>query len=191
MRAVIGQFLSELRRIASAIVQGFVNAGVDLADTVGKGRTFKQLEKYADLQNYVDFELPKDTLLSTLANKDKWFTKSNAQLLPLVQHLETEANEFCALFEAPYVEFNTAVILRAQIYALGLCAELNLSFDTLMKEKNVLSLDDSNTILKGIIDGSDAPFIYEKLGVRFDHFLLDEFQDTVRDLAKLAGVDGL
>ncbi len=178
--AIIGQFLSELRRIASAIVKGFVNAGVDLADTVGKGRTFRQLEKYADLQNYVDFELPKDTLLSTLADKDKWFAKANAQLLPLVQHLETEANEFCALFEAPYVEFNTAVILRAQIYALGLCAELNLSFDTLMKEKNVLSLDDSNTILKGIIDGSDAPFIYEKLGVRFDHFLLDEFQDTAR-----------
>ena len=47
-----------------------------------------------------------------------------------------------------------------------------------MKEKNVLSLDDSNQILKGIIDGSDAPFIYEKLGVRFEHFLLDEFQDT-------------
>jgi ATP-dependent exoDNAse (exonuclease V) beta subunit len=47
-----------------------------------------------------------------------------------------------------------------------------------MKEKNVLCIDDSNTILKDIIDGSDAPFVYEKLGVRFEHFLLDEFQDT-------------
>ena len=43
-----------------------------------------------------------------------------------------------------------------------------------------MSLDDSNVLLKNIIDGADAPFIYEKLGVRFEHFLLDEFQDTSR-----------
>ena len=42
----------------------------------------------------------------------------------------------------------------------------------------MLCIDDSNTILKKIIDGSDAPFVYEKLGVRYEHFLLDEFQDT-------------
>ena len=41
-----------------------------------------------------------------------------------------------------------------------------------------MCLDDSNTLLRNIIDKSDAPFVYEKLGVRFDHFLLDEFQDT-------------
>ena len=47
-----------------------------------------------------------------------------------------------------------------------------------MKEKNVLCIDDSNTILRDIIDGSDAPFVYEKTGVWYEHFLLDEFQDT-------------
>ena len=39
----------------------------------------------------------------------------------------------------------------------------------MLKEKNVLSLDDSNVILRNIIDIIDAPFIYEKLGVSFDH----------------------
>ena len=59
-----------------------------------------------------------------------------------------------------------------------MAGELNRAFKEIMREKNVLCLDDSNTILKGIIDGSDAPFIYEKTGVRYEHFLLDEFQDT-------------
>ena len=59
-----------------------------------------------------------------------------------------------------------------------MAGELRQTFNDLMKEKNVLCIEDSNTILRDIIDGSDAPFVYEKLGVRFDHFLLDEFQDT-------------
>ena len=51
-------------------------------------------------------------------------------------------------------------------------------FDAVLKDRNVLGIDDSNLILKNIIDGSDAPFVYEKTGVRYENFLLDEFQDT-------------
>lgn len=82
------------------------------------------------------------------------------------------------LFDGPYKRYNTAVIIRNFIFTLGFAGEFYAEFDNLLKEKNVMCLDESNTILKDIIDGSDAPFVYEKLGVRFDNFLLDEFQDT-------------
>jgi len=72
----------------------------------------------------------------------------------------------------------TAKILKEQTYSLGIVREFFARFDNLLKEKNVMVLDESNKILKDIIDGSDAPFIYEKMGVRYEHFLLDEFQDT-------------
>ncbi len=39
-------------------------------------------------------------------------------------------------------------------------------------------LSDTNLILSKAISGQDAPFIYEKSGNRFSHFMLDEFQDT-------------
>lgn len=72
----------------------------------------------------------------------------------------------------------TAAILKEQTYSLGIVSEFYKAFEELLREKNVMVLDDSNKILKDIIDGSDAPFVYEKLGVRFENFLLDEFQDT-------------
>lgn len=84
------------------------------------------------------------------------------------------------LFGKPYDIYSTALSIDRLIFSLGLAGEFRKQFDALLKEKNVMPLDDSNTILRGIIDGSDAPFIYEKLGVRFEHFLLDEFQDTSR-----------
>ena len=74
--------------------------------------------------------------------------------------------------------YNSAWIIRELLFSMGLAREFYSTFDALLREKNVMSLDDSNTILKDIIGGSDAPFVYAKMGVRFEHFLLDEFQDT-------------
>ncbi|MBO4610508.1 MAG: UvrD-helicase domain-containing protein [Bacteroidales bacterium] len=74
--------------------------------------------------------------------------------------------------------YNTADKLRTQVSVFRVADALDKQFQALLKEKNVLSLDDTNTILRDIIHGSDAPFIYEKVGVRYNHFLLDEFQDT-------------
>ena len=86
--------------------------------------------------------------------------------------------ELSELFDKPYRDYCTAVIIGNLIFSLGLAGEFYTEFDALLKEKNIMCLDESNTILRDIIAGSDAPFVYEKLGVRFEDFLLDEFQDT-------------
>ena len=85
---------------------------------------------------------------------------------------------FADLFGEPFRVYNTAKLLDGMIFSLGLSGEFSREFDALLKEKSVMPLEDSNTILRDIIDGSDAPFVYEKLGVRYENFLLDEFQDT-------------
>ena len=82
------------------------------------------------------------------------------------------------LFDLPYKTYCTALLLDKLLFQLGLAGEFYKEFDALAAEKNVLCLDESNTLLRKIIGGSDAPFVYEKLGVRYEHFLLDEFQDT-------------
>ena len=88
------------------------------------------------------------------------------------------SDELAALFDGPYRNYCTAFLLDGLLYQLGLAGEFHREFSALSTEKNVLCLDESNTLLRKIIGGSDAPFVYEKLGVRYEHFLLDEFQDT-------------
>lgn len=46
------------------------------------------------------------------------------------------------------------------------------------EENNVILLSDTLDLLKHIIGKSDAPYIYERIGSRLRHFLIDEFQDT-------------
>ena len=75
-------------------------------------------------------------------------------------------------------EYRTARMVEKVIFTLVLAEEFYSKLAIIEEEKGVISLDESTSLLRDIIDGSDAPFIYEKLGVRFNHFLLDEFQDT-------------
>ncbi len=86
--------------------------------------------------------------------------------------------DFAEYYGRQYPRYLTAYIIYKDSFSLGLAGEFYRSFDDLLKEKNLMCIDDSNTILRDIINGSDAPFVYEKLGVRYEHFLLDEFQDT-------------
>lgn len=47
-----------------------------------------------------------------------------------------------------------------------------------LEENNMVELAETNSMLRDIIGDSDVPFIYERLGTKLHHFLIDEFQDT-------------
>lgn len=81
-------------------------------------------------------------------------------------------------YDAHYHEYQTALEIQKYVFSLGLAAEFFKEFGATLKERNLMVLDESNTLLRDIIGGSDAPFVYEKVGTRYDCFLLDEFQDT-------------
>ena len=47
-------------------------------------------------------------------------------------------------------------------------------------ENNIVLLSDTNDLLRRIIHDDDTPFVYERMGLELNHFLIDEFQDTSR-----------
>lgn len=115
------------------------------------------------------------------------FEKTGELAVPTAANLcnEISGTDFSNLFYSPcgawsdeYKSYNTALIVKDLIYGLGVIREFDKQYNNLLTEKGVLSLDDSDKLLQKIIDGSDAPFIYEKIGVKYFNYLLDEFQDT-------------
>jgi len=49
---------------------------------------------------------------------------------------------------------------------------------TLEQERDQLSISEFNTIISKEIKNQPAPFIYERLGEKYRHYFIDEFQDT-------------
>lgn len=68
--------------------------------------------------------------------------------------------------------------IRKNFYLIGILGALSKQLELDNKELNRLPLSDTNRRLQQIIDGSDIPFIYEKISQRLKHYLIDEFQDT-------------
>ncbi len=176
-RKIMGDYVEQVSAKADAALAVLEQAGVNPGDSSYGFMSI--LYDYRDLPENEVVKVPVDKFMKRAGDSDKWFAKKNAKLLPLVEPLlKPMLDDFLKLFEDEYRVYMTAVLLDGQLYGLGVAGELDRTFKDLMKEKNVLCIDDSNTILRDIIDGSDAPFVYEKLGVRYEHFLLDEFQDT-------------
>ena len=64
------------------------------------------------------------------------------------------------------------------ITPLSLLNTLNSKLADIQKEQNILSIAEFNAIIHKEIQKQPAPFIYERMGERYKHFFIDEFQDT-------------
>ena len=69
-------------------------------------------------------------------------------------------------------------LYRANMRMLPLMYAAARKSADMLAEQNVIDMAETNSILHRVIGDDDAPFIYERLGSRLDHFLIDEFQDT-------------
>lgn len=69
---------------------------------------------------------------------------------------------------------------RSNIFHLGLFGRMLTQIEELRTDANTMLLSDTTSLLRGIISDDEAPFVYERVGVRIKHFLIDEFQDTSR-----------
>ena len=178
-RHIRDAFPARVEEAAQAVLDVLEAKGIAPADT--NGGFLKALYNYIKPDPQAGIKEITPAFRAKAADPSKWFAKTKDALRPRLEGvLEGPLDAFCALFGQPFREYRTARIIQAQLYSLGVADELRQAFVQIQKEKNVLSLEDSNTILHGIIDGTETPFIYEKLGVRFEDFLLDEFQDTSR-----------
>ena len=159
-REIITGFKTEVKVRADRALAILHDAGVNPVES--RNKFMNELYAYSELADAERVPRPKDTFFKNASDSDLWFAKTKAKtLMPLVYpFLEAPLNDFCDLFGKEFEVYNTACILDGQLYGLGVAGELSITFNELMKEKNVLCIDDSNTILRDIIDGSDAPFVY-------------------------------
>ena len=74
----------------------------------------------------------------------------------------------------------TAVSILDNIYLAAIINELKALIDDYKKKNNVIPISEFNTRVYEIVKNSPVPFIYSILGERFNHYLIDEFQDTSR-----------
>ncbi|MEO8517115.1 MAG: UvrD-helicase domain-containing protein [Flavobacterium sp.] len=64
------------------------------------------------------------------------------------------------------------------ITPLSLLNTVSNELAKIQQDQNILSISEFNKLINEQIQNQPAPFIYERLGEKYKHFFIDEFQDT-------------
>ena len=172
-----------------SIVKEYGNKGLKLINDhglewdhfPGKSRTpLKIFQKMAQLEKYDDLK----SVEPWVNNIDEWIRKDVDKNTDLkirdlynngLNHLLSESIQF---INDHLIQYNTTNVIYKQFNALGIVTDISMEIDELCREEMVYLLSNSGQLIHKIIDNNDSPFIYEKSGNSYYHFMIDEFQDT-------------
>lgn len=123
--------------------------------------------------------------LECLDNPTKWTAaKVPADLKERVQSVYPSLNkllhEALEYYGGMALDYQTALAILRKLNNLSLLRVLADQLAEYRRDNNVLLISDTQQLLRELVKDNEAPFIYEKIGNRYQHFLLDEFQDTSR-----------
>jgi len=115
-------------------------------------------------------------------NQEKWATKSSRKKDEIHQLMNDGLlkimKELKEIHEEKYSLYVSCDLVLSNLYALGILSDISTLLHEYTNENNLFLLSDSARLLNKIIDSNEAPFIYEKTGTIFNHYMMDEFQDT-------------
>jgi len=97
------------------------------------------------------------------------------------QQIEALMPRFTELFRHIKERYEHAAFLQnvyQNIVPLTILNALQKEIDALLKERDQLPISSFNTLISAEIKEQPAPFIYERLGEKYRHYFIDEFQDT-------------
>jgi ATP-dependent exoDNAse (exonuclease V) beta subunit len=81
-------------------------------------------------------------------------------------------------YDKNIVAYNSAVSVLTNIYALGILSDVLHNVHLITTSENSFLLSDAGELLNLITREDQSSFIYEKVGNRYENFMIDEFQDT-------------
>ncbi len=177
LNSLVYQFESTLKKIGRAGLQAMQQHGVLVDDF-----KYKKSGASTSFQRLADFNIdtwPGKRVVEAADDPEVWTTQtSKVNVKEAAVVLQPLLHEAVTFYFKKLHEYNSAKLITSQLYTLGILVDLQAMVRKVTQEKGVVLISESGTLLKSIIDDSDAPFIYEKTGVFYNHFMIDEFQDT-------------
>ncbi|MDE6018095.1 MAG: UvrD-helicase domain-containing protein [Muribaculaceae bacterium] len=179
----------KMREAARSVRKAFSDAGLDMDATAGTYLA-SRVKNMANVWKW-DQNVEKDATFKIPEFNRKGATtrvfhpkKENPHLgTPVEDHIEESVIKMYEYFDVWRNEVSSEKIKKWRIYRttmpyVGLLQIVRNNSRLFLTDSNTVELAETNSILNRIIGDDDAPFVYERLGSRLEHFLIDEFQDT-------------
>jgi len=137
----------------------------------------KYFQKLVD-NNLSSLLKPKAKWQENIATESLYPKKANEEDKALLDKFQPEiANLYFKSDELIY-QLDFFKEIQKKIIPLSLLTAINQEVERIKKERKLLLISEFNQKISKSIQHQPAPFIYERLGERYRHYFIDEFQDT-------------
>ena len=172
MQSLQKELQLKVQNIGKSAFQMILNQGLT-KDSFNRGTVFNVFEKVASGQ------MPDlGSVLNNLQEGNRYAKRVSASEKMAVDNMAPSLIDFALEIQKVSASILLYDAYSKNITPLSLLNHLSQTLAQIQEEQNILSITAFNAIVSNEIQNQPAPFIYEKMGDRYHHFFIDEFQDT-------------
>lgn len=176
----VQQRIDQLREVCAEALELIAQAGLEPSDFKQGRNSFAQyfakvyrgsglIDRYssyfakaaADSQECYTAKSPrKDDIVALLP-----------RLMPIIQRVE-------AMYDALEADMVSVDMISKMFDHYLLLRYISAELSQVWSEQGRIPIHQTNKLITKLVESCDVPFIYEKVGNRYDRYMIDEFQDT-------------
>ena len=169
---IVKPIAEESKRLHDA----FFALSLDESQVPGKSQTLNALRKLNVKDEMPPLNSNGDGLFSATLVKNMEIGSK----LPIPDEMKRDFLALNDRFMGELAKYNLIELYRKNFFNMALLQYVGKQLKSMMNDEQLIRISEFNKLISQLVRDEEAPYIYERLGVRFEHFLLDEFQDTSR-----------
>ena len=128
-------------------------------------------------------DLENKTFVAMIDNDKDWYSKRQldsikstvAAAKPDILNIINKARKYYS-YQLPL--YHAHKLILNKISPLALINKLKQIVENYSDDNDIIHISEINRKISEVVNEQQAPFIYEKIGQKYNHYLIDEFQDT-------------
>jgi ATP-dependent exoDNAse (exonuclease V) beta subunit len=174
----------EYKVFGNEVLSFIATSGVSITDFAYAGEFAKHFQKLTKLRSLKSDDLKFDGRLNTTIEdgKNLYAGKATTSVKDTVEGISEQLRLYYYqskdLYTRTYSNYLLNKITLKSIIPLAVLNNINSELNTIKEDNNIRLNAEFNQLISDNIKDEPAPYIYERIGQRFQHYFIDEMQDT-------------
>ena len=177
----VRQFEKTLSKFGKEAIQIIESRGVPVeAFYYGKRGIVTYFNRFAS-KNFENI-FPNNYILKTI-EEDKWFSgkatdHDKDDINEIKDSLIQIYTQIIGFVDGQYEKYITYSEIIKNLYPVAILSTIEKLMTEYKSENNIVLISEFNKRISEVVLAEPVPFVYERVGEKYQHFLVDEFQDT-------------
>ncbi|MDZ7845655.1 MAG: UvrD-helicase domain-containing protein [Owenweeksia sp.] len=180
MYAAVAAMEEKVIRKGRELLHFLHDQGLEKMDFTG-GHVYNYINYCASGED--DKWFPKSTVQKTISGEKGFYAQGKAKkLAPVFNPIEEDLRQRLAHLVETITElwpkYHLFKRILKNVYTLAVLSEMDQQLQLVKENSNRLPIGEFNKLVSEKLANEPAEYLFEKMGERYRHFFIDEFQDT-------------